>query len=309
MMGGFALISFFWVIPLFLVTGGIIPYIHYLSEAASSMRNGAHPSFIEVGKTLAKGFVLTLGLGIIFPFLFLLTNRFKLKKKKYKKLSLFFLFWIIPPFLFNLLIRSDHAGYQLPYLVPLLILCAASLFSLFRKSYYLRFFLIAMVCVNFILFFRNRDINNKNPYIPTSFHYSEILKNDKKMDEKINYIKDNFEPKTTLIVIGDPNYFRPVMYYFPEFNTIQINKLTSKDSNYSNLIREGYQYKMREYKTFKNYYKLKDSISSIVCFDDDCRNWVNKNSNTISFDKYTFIVEIIKNKSNLYYDFGKLTLQ
>jgi len=304
----FALVSFLWATPVILVTGGILPYIHHLEDAISSMKNISDRSYFDVNRTLLKGLVLTLGLSIVFPPLFLATNHFKIKKKKYRQLFFFFLVWIAPPLFFNVLVRSDHAGYQLPYLVPLLFLCSACLYSLFRKSYYLKVFLIAVVIVNFILFFRNRDMDSKERYIPTSFHYSEIVKNDRKMEEKISYIVDNFNPSTTLILVGGADYFRPIMYYFPNFRVVQINSLTSNDSYFERFIREGYQYKMKEYSVNKSYYQLPRFISTVVCFDDECKKWLKDNSHRIDLDESTSMTVIETGKSRIGYSYGRLVV-
>lgn len=300
------IVCFLWLVPVIIATGGINLYIGYLKVAIFSMRNAPHLTYLKVGAILVKGLILTTGIGVVFPLLFLITNHFRLKKKKYKSTLIYFVFWMLPPFLFNVIIRSDHAGYQLSYLIPFMLLCAASLYSLFRKSYYLKAFIIAVILVNFVLFFRNRDVGNKKPYIPTSFHYSEIVKNDHKMEEKIGYIKDNFNPSTTLILVGGSDYFRPVMYYFPEFRVIQLNRLTSNDRYYENFVRAGYQYKMKEYRVENNYYKLPRFVSTIVCFDDECKSWWKNNGSVVKFDESTSIVVVETSESSLLYGFGKL---
>lgn len=228
---------------------------------------------------LFKGVVLTLGIGIIFPVLWLVLRHpyflgnIKDKKLLKNKYLLFFIFWILPPLLFNLFIRTDHAGYQLPYLVPLLLLTSLSLTSLLRgKALIVVIFLLFIS--NLYLFFRDRDPSMSKPYIPTSFHYNEIRKNDLKLSEKINWIKKNTTPEKTVILVGEPDYFRPVMYYFPEYTVFEIAALTTQDKNYSMRIYKAFNFRYELIEAENNIFNPGGNITKIICFSDACSNWV-----------------------------------
>ena len=309
MIWGVIATSLIWGIPLLLSAGGLINYTQYMLNAGGSMINVSRYNLFAVVNTLLKGLVLTLGFASVFPILFLITNVSNWRKIKINREIYFFVLWMLPPFLFNLFIRSDHAGYQLSYLIPLMMLCAACVVSLFKKSRYLKLFIIGIALINCVIFFRNRDVDQVEPYVPTSFHYSEIRKNDKKMEEKTEYIRGNYTPDKTLIVVGGADYFRPVMYYFPDFKVIQINKLTAKDKQYQNLIREGFAYNMKEYKSTKNFYNIPTGITSVLCFDDECLKWAAGNKKAISFNQSTSVVEMSGKIQKLEYDFNKIRLE
>jgi hypothetical protein len=62
------------------------------------------------------------------------------------------------------------------------------------------------------------------PYVSQSYHYSELKKNDVRLDAIVAYIKKNFTNKHTIIIV-DPEIFRPVTYYLDTFNIYAFSAL------------------------------------------------------------------------------------
>lgn len=302
----------FWFIPLILVVGGIGKYVTYsFPSYGSNIPEINLLYFWEIKNTLIKGIVLTLGLSFIFPLIFItyIFSKIKkyLKKEAVQKNVVFFSLWISPPLLFNLFIRSDHAGYQLNYSVPILLLSALSIKVLLSKNKFVLITVVAFLAVfNLGLFFRDRDPDLSDPYVPTSFHYSEIRKNDIKMEAKINFIRDNFDSKNTMILIGEPDYIRPVMYYLPEFTIIQLDGLVTKDLPFKNIKRLASNYDIFEIESDLNSFSIPKKFLKIVCYDDDCSRWTGLQG--IKQAEGSSVV-VLDSKDKLIYDFNILKIE
>ncbi|MDP3940707.1 MAG: glycosyltransferase family 39 protein [bacterium] len=279
----FTVTSLVWILPFLYVVGGVTSYIN--SFVAFS-KNGAIPlpspenSLSYLGR-MGKGFFLTFTLSGVFMLYFSM-KLFLLKKGKgwlrksilHKKVQLFFV-WIVPSFLVNFLIRSDHAGYQMTYLSGCIILIAYSLWVFFQKRrYLLASFVALIIAFNIWWFVRDRDPGMKNPYIPTSFHYSEIRKNDTRLSAKVAYIREHFDPKSTLIVTsGQP--WRPLMYYLRQYAVENPDGLFTKDARFSNLIRIGNDWNFTQRTTDKLFLMIPSGVKTIVFTDEDVSNYLS----------------------------------
>lgn len=280
LLSSFFLTTLLWTIPYLNEIGGIKQF----NKQVSPLSNARIPALdflypIKNFQILLKGIILTMGISVFFPIMLAVVHFPKIMKGKsvrwsYSRKNMFFVVWIIPPFFFNLFIRSDHAGYQLSYLIPVMILCAYACSLIIRRNQLLALIIIAIIFSNFYLFFRNRDPEMKFPYVPTSFHYSEIKKNDIKMSAKIDWITANINPKNSIIIIGVADYFRPVMYHLPQYRVINLAALTTENKTYRNIVREGHNFNMSESQNEHNIYILPKKTNNIICFDDECSSWL-----------------------------------
>lgn len=301
-----------WFIPQVLIVGGMEKFASIVSPIGNARIPG--PSFINAAGSIGsivKGAVLTLG-GSILVFVYFVIYK-SLNKTSTNFLSStqwkFFALWIIPPFLFNLFIRSDHAGYQLVYLIPLMLIVSKILNDVIKNDGILKMVVSAILLSNLFLFFRDRDPGFNKPYVPTSFHYSEIRKNDVIMSEKVSYIIRNFDPNNTLILVGEPDYFRPVMYHLYNYLVIQADRLVVKDVQYKNIIRTAKNYKSNEVKSNSNIYRISKNISNIVCFDSECESWYSGEHETVSLGGNAKVLKIPVSGNTINFKDSKIIIE
>lgn len=265
----FIVVSISWFLPFLWIAGGLEKYIKLLSSFLPSSSLSS-PSIIYLERSF-KGFFLSFGLANVFLFFYLL-NLNKLFKNRNK--ITFFLIWIIPCLIFTLFIRNDHAGYQMTYLSCFLILISYAIYRTFRnKRLILSTVVILCVLFNLYWFFKNRDPNYLFPYIPTSFHYSEIRKNDIRLSAKINFVKKEFNPTSTLIITSD-QLWRPTMYYLDKYLVYDIPALATSDINFKYIKRESMYWDMREFKDKLLKFKVPKNIKTLVFVNDESYKWI-----------------------------------
>lgn len=243
----FFLLSFLWFIPTAFLVGGVSAYAFSLISffMTGSSLDPSLTHVFSVWFILLKGFYLTLGLAGIFLLYYLKYFWGLLKENKTiftssQMLKIFFFFlWIAPSFFFNAFIRSDHAAHQMAYLSALIFLSAYAIWCVTRKHKRTFFLCVGLiVCFNIYTFFRDRDPQNKMPYVSQSYHYSELKKNDVRLDAIVMYIKKNFISKHTIIIV-DPEIFRPVTYYLDTFNIYAFSALDTSSTSPINTVHFG----------------------------------------------------------------------
>ena len=241
-----AIVCLTWIIPTAVLAGGLSKYLSYVFSFAN---HDARPDIslsriAYITPILIKGLYLTCGIASLASIIFIKRIYFAKAKKQAFLMArnpyiLLFLLWIAPSLSFNLFVRSDHAAHQMAYLSGLIVLSSHGVVKIFGKKK--RLFIaisILIVVYNLYTFFRNRDPNQKLPYVSQSYHYSEIVKNNSRMPAIINFVK-TFNPKET-IVITDPEIFRPVMYYLINYYVYAYSSLdTTSPSSYDS-VHFGY---------------------------------------------------------------------
>ena len=171
-------------------------------------------------------------------------------------------------------VRSDHAGHQMTYLSAVLILLSYAIWRLFRKHQKLLVTVVSIIVVfNLFTFFRDRDPGMTKDYVPQSFHYSEIRKNNIRMRSKVDYIKSNFKSYDTLLITTEPMW-RPYSYHLKEYKIIALNALDNKSTPYKYNRYESQDW-MFKYSLNHNFsLDIPKEISNIVFIDEDAGKWI-----------------------------------
>jgi 4-amino-4-deoxy-L-arabinose transferase-like glycosyltransferase len=287
--GGISFLIFFliWFLPYVVIVGGPQEFLYQTINFAKA---GALPppsltNIIQRHIILLQGLYLSFGIATIlllyYPYLF-----FNFVKKNHflkvlqNKFVLFFSIWILPGLLFNIFVRTEHAGYQMTYLTALLVLIAYAVWMISKKN--LRI-LILIACIiggiNLYIFFVDRDPTYSKPFRQSSLHYSDIRRNDREMETKISFIKSEFNPKTTLILMG-PFFWRQTMYHLPEFRILQIDALVTDNPRFADIRRDSLNWTRWEYRTTNFMLKVPDNITTIVVLDEGYR-WVKHHEKKI----------------------------
>lgn len=243
---GLAFLTLSWFIPTIVAVGGLHEYLSYIY---SFTRNDAAPDLsiqriVQITPIIIKGIYLTCGLASLFLLMTIKYRSFviypgKLLGKNIKPYFLVFMFWITPSLLFNIFVRSDHAAHQMTYLSAFIVLVSYFLKNSFRKK--IIFVVLILVIINLITFFRDRDPQKIEPYVSQSFHYSEIVKNNERMDVLKNYITAKYLPTQT-IVITDPEVFRATSYHLKNYKVYSFGALDTNNFPHANIVHTSFNW-------------------------------------------------------------------
>jgi hypothetical protein len=303
----FLIITLLWLIPLLHSIGGLKNYIDF-------SRSFAHTAFSYVPITqhvelMMKGFLLSFGISCFFLFYYLWQIIFHKNIKKYITQIIFYGFWIMPGFLFNLFIRTEHAGYQMSYLSAFILVISLAVYSSTKKYKFIFIgVLTSIILFNLVWFFYNRDPNYIKPYRPTSFHYSDIQKNDLKTGSKITFIKSHFKPDTTLIITLEV-LWSPYRYHLKNYALTELSGLDILTPSYAH-VRRDTKYWNLIVSTDNNMEVIVPSdITTIVFPDDSMSSWV-KNIPVKTYQlpgKSILTVISVKPGDTLQYGYHKIT--
>lgn len=132
----------------------------------------------------------------------------------------FFVFWVLPAFLFHLLVFTHQAvpGHSLIYMVGIFILAGKAVTAISsaigtmppeKRGFLRKATLYPVLAANAALFL----------LAPTQYSYKEIKSHDLLVHEYVDAVKHNFSPTDTEIVGCDRFLlsYRHAMYYLPEF--------------------------------------------------------------------------------------------
>ena len=246
-----------WFIPTILLSGG---YWKYSQITQATLVGSFKLSSIFFGANITSQLIMDnmllswtiLGMGIVsmfFLLLFIAFNRnevFNLSNLKNRKL-IFLLLWIIPAYLFYLLLFIAKSGYTLVYLPVFAVVIGYVIidislnlnkkFSKVPKNYFIIFLISLYLLGSVTQFVLSTDVNQEN--------YSHI----KLQDNENLYLNESlkaFNPENTLIIFQDGAGWRTSMYYFPDYQTYLFYQYSSSGTtllhlnHYKNHAIESY---------------------------------------------------------------------
>jgi len=193
---------------------------------------------------------------------------------KNKKIIFFYTIWVVPGFLYNLFLGSQHAGYQMSYLTCFLILISYAVWQTTKKYKMLFVFTVCAIALfNLYWFFFDRDPHFVKPYRPTSFHYSDIRKNDVKVGSKVQFVQERFDPQKTLLISTEV-LWRPYSYYLKTYHLIALTALDNIESPYIYNRFETTNWNLRWYQTKNFTVIIPKNILAVIFMDDPASQWI-----------------------------------
>jgi hypothetical protein len=220
----FGVVSLAWFLPMLNMTGGFDAYssaIHELWQFTESIRsvfNVGGPTFKFFAETLLCFVIFNIGGGFV---VLVCCIYYMIRNNRLRNLicgkTLFFVLWILPSFLFHLLIfiHPSVPGYVLIFAPPLFILTAQSIIFLsceiicHTNRDLSKLFVVVLILINLHIFFIS--------HFMISFH--EIIKHDNKLASIIEALKDE-NPDTTVLFFSHNNIFynfKHIIYYLPTY--------------------------------------------------------------------------------------------
>ncbi|KAF5088895.1 ArnT family glycosyltransferase [Methanobacterium aggregans] len=253
-----------WAAPTVILAGGLKAYM----SSSSSIKDSFSTTSILFGAPLKNQLImdsmllswLILGLGIVIvvAVIFFLFKNWKpllLKSSTFKKPKfIFFILWIVPALLFQILIHAPKPGYILIFLPALSMLSGYILVSISKglskkfdltPNSVLTCILLISIVLNCFYFIYPYNFNAEETWeTPVNqmtqvqqiklgfdmlavYNYPKIHINDENMDMHLKTIQEisDYEPNNTVIVIRDITRedqgfsWRKAMYYLPEYYT------------------------------------------------------------------------------------------
>lgn len=139
----FILVTLSWIIPV-VNSVGLNQFLGIFSHSSELITTRG--TVLANLTAMVKGFLLSFGISAIFLVYFF---RFIKKRgnliKEIKKPTIFFAAWIFPGLLLNLILFSDHAGYQMSYLTGILILISYAVWKSIGKNKLLFVFTLILI--------------------------------------------------------------------------------------------------------------------------------------------------------------------
>ncbi len=204
----------------------------------------------------------------------------------------FFAVWILPTVLYNIFIQFGEIGHGMSWGLGLLLILGESIVALcadlsqmltklwkrgskgisqaLQNSYWkgraYAFVLGPIILFNLFMFFYDFDKGGPNFYSferYRQFNYVDVVKNNGFFKSKVNFIKRNFQPRSSLIV-SDGAFSHQVMYRIPEACVIQAN-IIYKKNNFGFFIFNAFK---RSYYKDKRDFIIPKGIDKLILFDD-----------------------------------------
>jgi hypothetical protein len=273
----FSIITLIWLIPVLYLIGPV----NFFTQSFEFLKIALiHNSFAQRIELVIKGFLLSFGVSSIFLLYFIskLNKNYLKIIKRNGKIIVFYSIWIIPGLFYNIFLRTEHAGYQMTYLAAFLILISYAIWKITENKKIL--FVAIMILVagfNLYWFFYDRDPQFVKPYRPTSFHYSDIRKNDIKTGSKVNFILSQFKPNKTLVITNSV-LWRPYGYYLNKYFVISLDGLTDNTPGVLHLERDQQYFDMKQFENQNLSLVVPEGIHFVLLPDDENYMWIKNYS-------------------------------
>jgi hypothetical protein len=182
-----------------------------------------------------------LGIGIISMFFLLIFITFNLKKVfnlsnlKNRKL-VFLILWIIPAFLFYLLLFIPKSGYTLVYLPVFAVVIGYVIIDISLNLY--KKFLKIPKNYFIILLISLYLLGSVTQFILSTNITQEDYSNIKLQDNENSYINESlkaFNPKNTVVIFQSGTDWRKSLYYYPDYQTYLFYHYNSSGTTLLNL--------------------------------------------------------------------------
>lgn len=310
----FIAVFFLWFLPFSLLTGGIPHLFEAMALASrSALSSPSVTYFLRKKFELGSGFFLTLGLSgmvLFIGFLSVASQYLKSQSLTTRQIRfiVFSIVWFLPPLLFNLFVRTEHAGYQFDYLIYFMFFVSLFLARYFRNHPILIQCIVAtLVLTNLLIFFYDRDPQRERPYRQTSLHYSDIRRNDYELSTKIKYITLHYSPRDAIIFSSTP-FWKQYMYHLPKYAVYSLDGFFSSDKRYASLVRYGHEWKRIAYTVPSLQMTIPKGTRTLILLDTDSCLWSPQGATKIHFPQNTCITNIPV-KNNRFFKFGYHTIK
>jgi hypothetical protein len=267
----FGAVCFAWFIPMIELSGGLKSYIEACRQQGGSLTHETFAEYIKYfqkvcGKTI-KGLAKAITIGLIPLSIYFILNFKKILKNKK---TIFFFLWIIPCFVFWFAFHLGNVGHMFTCLFAVFPVLGFAIYKLSQKFEYKKevFEILTAVCilVNICVFFFDahpeRSFKEK-----TWFKEEDVRKRSDLMEQKINYIKNNFNKEDTIIFAntGGNGHLAQASYYLRGYRLYHFNSIDNTDNN-TLMFTKGYGYVQK--KELQGDFVIPKGVKNIILFDN-----------------------------------------
>ncbi|MDP2942085.1 MAG: hypothetical protein Q8O36_01010 [Candidatus Omnitrophota bacterium] len=233
----------------------------------------------------------------------------------------FFSVWILPTVFYNIFIQFGEIGHGMSWGLGLLLILGISISTLYedilrildkpyQKAATCAFVLVPIISLDLFMFFYDFDKGQTDFYSferYRQFNYQDVVKSNKFLTSKIDYIKRNLKPENSLI-ISSSTFSHQVMYRLPQAIVIQANIIDRKNNygfNYFNRFR-------RSYYARKDDFIIPSGIDKIILFDDIFTPYFTDKQNSSYFemgDSYKLTVCTVSPGQKIAFDYHSIWIK
>ena len=219
----FTLVCLLWFVPLMASAGGIGAYFTALRNLNTAFTDeyvlfgtGGGGALFRNAARMGAYVLYALNLAII-PLLLDAIHFASTRSLWNDERTRFFGLWILPSAIFYLFFHMGSPGLIYVFLPALCLLAAFGLEKITRSNLRWRYGAVALLCAfNVFLFlgtppdlYTGRDVRVLN--------YRAIVEHDRSLSARVNAMRANFDPTTTLVIADD---WRFAEYYLPDFRVL-----------------------------------------------------------------------------------------
>jgi len=313
--------SLIWFVPSSILAGGLMPYFTLCRERLFGQ--AGHFSYMTTTNIFFKEtypyictyfrYIFTaIFLGIV-PLVYYSRRFFKRPTIIRDKKIWFFIFWILPLFIYINLV-SGGPGYCFVHLSALFICIGRAIESIyqdFKKVGFIRIgksvltiTIILVIGVN-VFFFLFYNPNPGKKWMGNSwFRNSDIRKHDDMLGIKLRYIKERFSPEDSLIFTGlSKQTYWPVLYYLSSYKVYQPSAVYWKGT----FMKMAYHHETSSVPG--PLFRMPEGVKNIIFFDKELYSYIksSKPAEKILLDKdYILYLLPISGKKNIKLDIHNL---
>lgn len=333
----FSAVCLLWFIPLVLMSGGFNEYMAVLKKGSVYLANDSIFGGNFISKLnnhlvrMTQYFTGAYFLSVI-PLIYYV-GRFFYRPHFFdtKKLT-FFCLWMTPCIFYNIFIQFGEIGHGMIWALGLFLILgeavaalsediAAAIARCARKasiavtriykaaSYTL--VICPIIATNFFMFFHDFDKNDKMPFYAfekyTQSNYNYILKKNRFVISKTDFIKNKLTPRRSLIVASSAFVYQ-VMYLLPDSVVVQAGGVSKKNKT-AFLYCHGYK---GAYDRVKKSFIVPDGITKLIVFEDNMIPYIQNKDKVVYYDidnMYELAEVDVKAGQKIDFDFHSIQIE
>lgn len=219
----FGVVCLVWFVPLVWSTGGIEPYFTALSALNSAFRNeyvlfgaGGWNALVRNIERIGVYVLYALNLAVL-PILWVALQSVRRPAVLQDARARFLALWVLPPVTFYVLFHMGSPGLIYVFLPALYLIAAFGLVDLTRTRPKLLYAATGTLLIVNVFIFLGTPPDLYLGRESRVLNYAALRKHDATLSARVDGIRANFDPATTLVVADD---WRFAEYYLPNFRVL-----------------------------------------------------------------------------------------
>lgn len=239
----FTLVCLLWFVPLMASAGGVSAYFAALRNLNTAFADefvlsgtGGLSAFGRNAARMSAYVLYALNLATI-PLGVAVIHFARTRALVSDPRARFFALWILPSAIFYLFFHMGSPGLIYVFLPALLLLAALGLEKMTRAQPRWQYGATALLCAFNVFLFLGTPSDLYTGRAVRVLNYSALQEHDRSLTARVNAIRQNFDPATTLVIADD---WRFAEYYLPNFRVLFLPSNANEPLIVSEQQREKY---------------------------------------------------------------------